>query len=314
MTQTADFFDFAAPSQTRASTDALSRNGSIEYLRCLGAFGIVLFHLKGPGAEIGYAALPIFIFLSVHFCLRLSEGQSLHDLARKRMSRVLMPWVFWCAVFGGLKIQDALMSGGSVQGEFAFWMVGTGPSIHLWFLPFIAVASFLAIALNAVLRPLRTEIVVLLLALVSLGCLSFSPTNMPAPFGQWVFGVAAVLLAIGFYRIDRPTNLFNLAIWSGMLGLAIALGWTEGSLQMALTFAALAVVLSVKLPSSKTLRYLAGLSLGIYIIHPLVIAVGLRLADPALLEHSLSGAFAAFVLSALATAVLQQTPLVRRFI
>jgi peptidoglycan/LPS O-acetylase OafA/YrhL len=313
MTQTADFFDLS-PAPKAAPARAQTRNGGIEALRFLGAFGIVLFHVKGPGAALGYAALPIFIFLSVHFCLRLSEGQSLQNLMRRRVSRLLMPWVFWCAVFAALKSQDALMSGGSIADEFAPWMIGTGPSIHLWFLPFIAAASMIAIALNTVLRPASPAFGSLVLAGLSLGCLALGSLDLPAPFAQWVFGMPAVFLALAFYRIDHPTNLFSLALWSVMIAVAVGLGWTDGSLQLALTFAVVALVLSVNLPTSPTLRYFAGLSLGVYIIHPIIISVGLRLADPALLEHSLSGAFAAFVLSALATAVLQQTPLVRRFI
>lgn len=313
MTQTADFFDLS-PAPKAAPAAAQTRNGGIEALRFLGAFGIVLFHVKGPGAAFGYAALPIFIFLSVHFCLRLSEGQSLQTLMQRRAARLLMPWLFWCVVFAVLKSQDALMSGGSIWDEFALWMIGTGPSIHLWFLPFIAAASLIAVALNHAMRALSPAVASLMLAGLSMGCLALGSQGLPAPFAQWAFGMPAVFLALAFYRVDHPTNLFSLALWSIMIAAAVALGWSAGSLQLALTFAVIAVVLSVNLPTSPTLNYFAGLSLGIYIIHPVIISVGLRLADPALLEHSLSGAFAAFVLSALATAVLQQTPLVRRFI
>lgn len=51
------------------------RNPTVEYLRYIGAAGIVWFHLNGPFAWVGHAALDVFVILSVVF----PWNQNAHD-------------------------------------------------------------------------------------------------------------------------------------------------------------------------------------------------------------------------------------------
>ena len=62
-----------------------------------------------------------------------------YSIARAR--RLLMPWLVWSVVYGGVKLAEALVEGQPLGSAFAPWMLLTGPAIHLWFLPFAFAAS-----------------------------------------------------------------------------------------------------------------------------------------------------------------------------
>ena len=42
---------------------SLMRNGSLDLVRLPAAFGVVLFHIHAPGAELGYSGLAYFLIL-----------------------------------------------------------------------------------------------------------------------------------------------------------------------------------------------------------------------------------------------------------
>lgn len=241
-----------------------SRNASIDYLRFVGALGIVLFHMGLPGAWIGLSALPMFVALIVYYGL----DRPVMTHAR----RLLIPWVIWSIVYAAGKLGQVVFMDKPVSEEFAPWMVLTGSSLHLWFLPF----SFLVFAvLGPALRALPPALLwvcagggsVLVLGLVN----GFS---LPTPLPQWCSSLPAAFLGAVLARHTRfaPTLL----IFGAGVALLIAFSWGEGTWQLLIAAAAILVALAFALSPSRVSAWAGDVSFGIYLVHPLVYAFGLH--------------------------------------
>lgn len=113
----------------------MERNGTLEYTRLLAAFGIVFFHAKAPGSEVGYAALPFFVLLLVVMAGPSSQNCSLPVYLQSRAVRLFVPWLAWSLVYGLLKFCEVLVTGTPLHAEFNLSMLISGPALHLWFLP-----------------------------------------------------------------------------------------------------------------------------------------------------------------------------------
>lgn len=183
------------------------RNGLVDICRFVAACGIVVFHAKAPGSAIGYSALQLFTLYLVYFA------------RPNRYGYLLRLWLFWSAIYGALKILDVIVGGSSWGAEFDLYMFLTGPALHLWFLPFAAVAVIVAPRL-----PRSPALIVTgSLALLALGSIT-----LPVPLAQWVAVAPAVLLGIAL--AER---------WSiAVAVLVVAAGWLAGwhVLQIAIAF------------------------------------------------------------------------------
>lgn len=253
----------------------MARNGTLDYARLVAAFGIVLFHSGASGRAFGYAALPFFIMLLVVLAFPAAQRSTFPDFIRSRAKRLLVPWLIWSAVYGALKLADVVVTGTPLRHEFAPWMWLVGPAIHLWFLPFAFVASLAvwlvaqhdatAIGDNAVLVIMTGLALAAMAALQSWGAL-------PIPLSQWLFGLAPVFFGMAFAvaRADRIGVVVSGAVVGAGLMLAFLVGWTHGILQMSLATLALFLCLEIRTPDTALSRWAAGVSLGVYLVHPLI--------------------------------------------
>lgn len=282
--------DMTAPSpqdSTRPQAHKPARNGSIDGLRWLGAIGIVWFHMALPGGGIGYAALPFFVTMLIYF----GPDRPLLD----RANRLLMPWAIWSVIYGGLKLLECTLLNIPLSQEFQPWMLLTGPSIHLWFLPY-------CFGVLVILRGLsRTGLRVVAAIGVPVTLWMANELALPTPFAQWAAVFPAAILGLAMHREGpqmAPTLCFGTAATMGLVWL---LGWQDMTFQIGLAALAIGGALLVPLPAPKWVIWVSGLSLGVYLIHPLVIAVGHRLgiSDWVLLAFALVG-------SHIATLVLQR--------
>jgi hypothetical protein len=167
-----------------------TRNGTIDLVRLLGAISIVYFHMGLPLREYALSALPMFIVLLTYY----GSAQTVTN----RFNRLMLPWIFWSAVFATLKLGEILVGGSSLAKEFHWWMLFTGPSIHLWFLPF----SF---AFLAAFRFVTGKLKLTLLVLTSVASyLTFSFMELSPPFAQWFSVWPAAAVGIVMYNSKRP--------------------------------------------------------------------------------------------------------------
>ena len=112
------------------------RQASLELVRLIACLGIVWFHCGAPGASVGYGGLPALIMLSVALATVPGKPRPPMVTVRKQAVRLLLPWVFWCAIYGIWRVMSAIALRHPISTEFRAWMLLTGPAIHLWYLPF----------------------------------------------------------------------------------------------------------------------------------------------------------------------------------
>lgn len=100
---------------------------------------------------------------------------------------------------------------------------------------------------------------------------------LPIPLAQWLFGLPPVFLGVAFaVARDDPNRVVVSGVVAGA-GLIVAYiaGWMNGLLQMSVATLALFLCLKIKLPDTGSSRWAAGMSLGVYLVHPLI-ASGLQ--------------------------------------
>lgn len=296
-----------------------ARRHSIDLLRFVAAFGIVWAHmlLPNPWAAFGYTALSVFLilvsFLSVqHIELREQQGPRKRGATRYlRVRRILVPWLFWCLVFKILIVlhHRDLWALTELTEPYSLLI---GPAVHLWFLPFILIASAVLLPLSRATLTTRRAVVVasILAALVSAASLYLHDHGkLPEPFCQWAFALPPFLygLLAAYGRkldIDIAPAAFFLGVCLAFMMLSDA-PWPVFSLLAMLVFI---LALMVE-PRSATLHVLGTLSFGIYLLHPIFIVVWHRLDGAG--DHDMAGAVAVFILSAIASAILLRTPFLR---
>ncbi len=120
----------------------MPRNQSIEILRIVAAFGIVCFHTSG--LDVPYAGLIAFAVLTSYFDVGPNIARTRQFLTTAK--QFLLPWLIWFSLFGLLNILMGkpvlLTDNGIILG------ILSGPSIHLWYLPF----AFLAVIIIGIVK------------------------------------------------------------------------------------------------------------------------------------------------------------------
>jgi peptidoglycan/LPS O-acetylase OafA/YrhL len=288
-----------------AETD---RRPAIDLMRFLSAFGIVWAHMLAPGAQFGYVALALFVILSAHLAVRSSRRRG-PGYWRGRVRRILGLWLVWSALYlalDALRLHDATRL---VHAKDPASLL-IGPAIHLWFLPFLCLATGLAAVMARLLdSPARLRLAaVAAVPLLWLALLVHDRGLVGEPFVQWAF--AATPLAYGLLSAAAaPLGMPALPlamVAAATLPMALLRGSFVAPFLMsaALLFEAFwRARLAVPL-----WRLLGSLSLGIYLLHPFFMLVWYHFAGPGV--PVALGACAVFLASALATAALRSTPLI----
>ena len=255
------------------------RNGSLDYFRLLAAFGIVLFHSGAPGASIGYTGLPYFLLMLPLFGLPASSGKPFKAFLANRANRLLVPWLIWSGIYGGLKVVEITLTGADLSSEFHWWMLITGPALHLWFLPFAFAVSLLFPVFektwNYASHLTQNAISALLLMgtlLMLMGQGNFNAAG--PPLAQWAYATPAVLLGL-FIGANWPMpdrRFLVAAICIITLGTTVFIFHAAGSLQLMIATVIVLVSLYLPLPGSMTANFCAGTALTVYLVHPLVMS------------------------------------------
>jgi len=268
----------------------MTRNATYDYARLLAAFGIVLFHAGGPGAQIGYAALPFFLMLMISLALPAAQKQNFAPYSRTRAQRLLVPWLLWSGIYGILKLAEVLATSATWGDEFRAHMMLTGPALHLWFLPaaFVACLAIQPVvhrqpAPGSASQTASTEQTTLAIAIaLSFAALALlglrQDQALPVPLAQWVYVAPAACLGLAL-ALHRAQPLMALALAAGFTGAAWGLGWHQGLPQIALAALMLILCGVIRLPATRLSALAAQFSLGIYLAHPLVFSLLERLTS-----------------------------------
>lgn len=271
--------------QTRPITQermAIKRNGMIEILRILGAIGIVWFHTGAPGHGVAYAALPMFIVMSlVLLPHRDSFGAFLHN----RVRRLLWPWLLWSVLYAALFVWSDLHHGLPILAWFHWNMLLVGTVLPLWFLPFLFVCSVIFQGVESCLagRAKSTGAGAAFIGLVLLGILLpavtwIVPQSLPVPLEQWRFGLVSAVYGFAARRCAGAP------VWLALVFLVLSLSvLTVGDGDAFAIWLGVGVALiggTVRIGFRPWMAFLGPASFLVYLAHPAVILLIYSVAGP----------------------------------
>lgn len=283
------------------------RRHSVDAMRVVAAFGIVWAHMQAPGMGEGYVALSLFATLTAFLSLRSYERGGARRFWLGRLVRFLLPWLAWSGAF---LLVAAARDGGwraVVEAEAGrFWPL-IGPSLHLWFLPFVLLASPLVpLASRALTDETRLWAASALLAPLALGALWLHDrAGLPAPWAQWAFALMPTLYGLLSAAGHRVGSLHGPLAFAALAGLGSALGW--GSLAGPALLGSCLLFEGVwrLRVRGAALPALGALAFGVYLVHPVFMLAWFRLAPDA---PAALGAVAVFAASLLAAAAIRRLP------
>lgn len=296
-----------------------------DLLRFLAVAAVIWFHTHAPGSEYTLWHVPTLVIISAVLACESCKNLYGPGFIRKRASRILLPWLFWCAVFGGIDLVRYFATGRSILMERSGMFLLAGTALHLWFLPFIFVVTVFAAYLRGfVIRDSQTMRItfVALLFLASILLLFWVEKSLfwrsyPVPFIQWAAAAPAVCLGV-LLGVAIPSDLrilggergvsllFGIA---GGLTLLIATGFT-GMAFYSLVACGLVLLANVwrGTESPKWLAFVGSITMGVYLVHPLLI-MGVGICLTPIYEDGVLHASLAIVLSVLVACLLVVSPL-----
>lgn len=258
-----------------------ARRVDIELLRVISTFLIVWYHCPSEAPSVAYAGLVFFVVASAYFSVSSNEGalQSVFD----RVRRILTIWIVWYCIY---LLHLVLVGKFYLYVNDSFGLKAlVGPSIHLWYLPFLACLILVAGRISPLLRRPFAPIVLLLFYLALMLSAEWwrgASIDASAPLAQYAHALPAVLLGWIFFAL-RSYEAVRRGACLAFLFLSSALAWgVEGVGLTYLIGMALATPLLFSLWRLERMAEMASVSkytLGIYLVHPLVIKAARRIAE-----------------------------------
>ncbi len=290
---------------------ATSYRRGIDLARIVAAFFIVWDHAHAPGWKIGYLALALFLILTSYLALQSYERSDGKGFWQKRAVRLIQPWLFWCLVFRAIYqlVSDEARPFAVLSEPFSLLI---GPSIHLWFLPFVAIFLSAVPLMSRAIQNVPSLVIASAALFVLSLALHFVHANDigPQPFLQWAFSLPLFLFGILHaiaHRLDA--GWISIATAAAISALSWAIWPDFWSAQMIL--AALVFEAAWLAPIQKAWpTTLAGYAFGVYLMHPFFMLLAYKLFGSDL--NLIFGAFFAFGLSMIATEIAHRIPGLRR--
>ncbi len=246
----------------------------IEILRVLSAFGIVWFHSGAPGRAFAYSGLVIFIILSVY--LSQHGNQHISTRFRIRARRLLVPWSIWFSFYGLIRLltQKPLipLENGAIAG------VLSGPSSHLWYLPFIFVLLVIIDSARVKLPPsilAWTGYALAILAFVSWGRWSVPENPSEYPWMQYGHAMTGIFLGIFMMHYGAlPRWLAPYLLGTLLIASASAISIQGYGIPYTVGICLSAIVLlTPEREITFNVQPLSRCTLGIYLLHPLILMI-----------------------------------------
>jgi peptidoglycan/LPS O-acetylase OafA/YrhL len=288
---------------------------SIDLARFVASFGVVWAHAHGtPDDWVGHLSLGLFLVLTAFLAGQSAQRAGGAYPFLRRAQRILLPWLAWSAFY---RMLDLYVS--DRPDRFVLlsdpWSLLYGSVIHLWFLPFVALAmSAVGPVVRRVRSPAGLAVAVAVLLAMSLPLLALhSAGRLVAPFAQWSFAVPlyglGLLLAVA-QPMERGwwLTVASLIMTVFSLGLVAPILWPW-------TIAASVLVFGLfwRLPlRGRLLPALGQAAFGIYLSHLFFLLVSYKLlgtaASPAILSVT------TFLMAWAGTVLLRRIPVMQRLL
>jgi peptidoglycan/LPS O-acetylase OafA/YrhL len=280
-----------------------SRAESIDVIRLVAAAGIVFIHAAKtePLISIGHAfrfAVPFYLFASLYFqsqSLRKNPNRTLGGYILSRFRRLYLPFLAWSVVYLIARDIVRVKVKHLPPVELEAGLLWKGVEYHLWFLPFLLMASIvLAVLYWAFLRQSRAWRWPLIIVAVAAGVV-FAVAPMPAwdevfpspayAYVQWWRSAPATCWALAFaWFMTMGATIYSVPALIGWGGVALALFCSikqavQHEIQLiprALSGFGCIVAALMPWPKNRAVSLLAHFgrySYGIYLCHVLVVEV-----------------------------------------
>lgn len=274
-------------------TLSAKRYDALDYLRIFGAFGIVLFHGAQVALvrQIGYSGLIIFILISIFVSIQNHSKNSILQFIVSRISRIVLPWLFWFFVYGIINIiigKPFLPDDGNI-----FSAILSGTNIILWYLPFIILMSIMAVVCDQALENIEFVKKYKLVPFLVLSILSLISTpvwrpwslSLGNPWAQWFHALPAVFIGITLaYLHNHSSHKYKMSLYASIIILTsiwlIMIGQFDGVAIPYLVGTILFIASIFVIHTSQNNGILMNISnsaYGIYLIHPIVYGVEYKL-------------------------------------
>ncbi len=233
---------------------------------------------------------------------------------------MLIPWLFWSIIYVGYKLFKQSVQHTEFSDNFTYIMFITGPCIHLWYLPFAFIMAIVINVLQRFMVDMSALVTILIMtvsgvAFLSLSSIALSTMALPIPLPQWIFGIPAVPLGFAVGKVNASTSgrlqkflYFGFAITICVVSLVLYyLGYRIVIKQYSLGLVLVCIAFMWNFKWNPLLHRFASLTLGIYLIHPLVDSALKYVIKPTLNPWLVL--ILVFLISSVAIMVLQKTPL-----
>ena len=269
------------------------KNTNIERLRIISCLGIITFHCQnGLLKTIGYISLPTFVILT--FALGLIKEQTrpiqskhFFNYIRSKSNRLIKPYIFWVIIYGcwGL-LRNKMGYGKIIELPISFLFPLYGTSIHLWYLPF----TFLGLTSISYLkyypqfkRIPKTFTFFLFLTIFGLAPI-FLENTAQLPIPQILFALPAAILGLYLHDNDNPSiiDYGSILLIIVIIGL-IRLNFNNSDFfifQYSVAYILVVFCLNIPGKINKFTEHISELTFGIYLIHPLIIAILNNITTP----------------------------------
>lgn len=290
-----------------------SHRPSIDLARFVAAFGVVVAHAYvSPDDWVGHLSLGLFLILTAFLAVQSAQRAGGSYPFLPRAQRLILPWLVWSVFYRVLDLAISHNPDRFVPLSDP-WTLLYGSTIHLWFLPFVALAMVLVQpAVRLIRGPGALGLASAGLVVVSVPLLVLHVQGwLPLPLPQWVFALPlyALGLLLGLAHPMGKAWMPALAA-AAMTGFAI---WVSGNAAWAWTLlgALVAFELFWRIPiRGRILPHLGQVAFGIYLLHPFFMLVVYKFMGAGV--NLFLASVLCFVMSWAATALLRRLPLMPR--
>ncbi len=268
------------------------KNFNIDRLRVIASFGIICFHSQtGLLKLIGYVGLPVFVMITfglgtinTNVTLVGPVRTVLKGFLSAKIHRLIIPYIAWVVIYWGWGWFRMITGHGEIiESQLTIFFPLYGTSIHLWYLPFVFTGLIL-FSTCKLYYPLSgfTALVIFLLLMMFTSiapAVFFNQNKMPLPLPQILFALPPLFVGL---IISDMTNVkgnikycltFFFIIFTFFVHLLIKKEFDLNLLLLPIAF--LLVVFCIKFPgkSGKIVKELSPLTFGIYLVHPIIVAI-----------------------------------------
>lgn len=245
----------------------------------IASLGIVYFHVTSKPTFFR-TSLVIFLITVLALGVKNDTLPAFRSYLTRRLVRLGIPFVFWSIVYL-LTAMYLIAVGAGYEFPPSPWV--TGPMHHLWFLPYVPVASCLLypmqLGLNRLPRGRALELCFFAGA-VSLVVLRTVIPKYGFPEYEWLLGIPSLFFGLAFGRLlgMAPATRSVVAKRVFVIGLAIGipLYLHESSYAPArYTLASSILAAAIAWPGhpDRFTTAITSLRYGVYCVHPLIIIV-----------------------------------------